>query len=200
MSDPKRYSIFNPQEQENPNGAWVHYYDYARLKAELEMLKASSRGHSTSYLYQQMAEDCVRLKEEVERLEDFNSNLRDFLMQDEKGDLLCYADYARLKAEVDRLKANDSIIIQAQASAGKSVVHYLAEIERLKAEVERLTYVDDFIVITKPSIKQLIEQGAQNTPGRYDEQYLIQVDRECYLKVLKHMAEFWDKSKEGKQP
>jgi hypothetical protein len=165
VSDPKRYSIFNPQEQENPNGAWVHYYDYARLKAELEMLKASSRGHSTSYLYQQMAEDCVRLKEEVERL-----------------------------------KANDSIIIQAQASAGKSVVHYLAEIESLKAEVERLTKADDFIVITKPSIKQLIEQGAQKTPGRYDEQYLIQVDRECYLKVLKHMAEFWDKAKEGKQP
>jgi regulator of replication initiation timing len=75
-----------------------------------------------------------------------------------------------------------------------------AENARLKAEVERLTYVDDFIVITKPSIKQLIEQGAQNTPGRYDEQYLIQVDMECYLKVLKHMAEFWDKAKEGKQP
>ena len=71
---------------------------------------------------------------------------------------------------------------------------------RLKAEVERLTYVDDFIVITKPSIKQLIEQGAQNTPGRYDKQYIIQVDRECYLKVLKHMAEFWEKAKEGKQP
>jgi len=70
---------------------------------------------------------------------------------------------------------------------------------RLNSEIERLTYVDDFIVITKPSIKQLIEQGAQNTPGRYDEQYLIQVDRECYLKVLKHMAEFWDKAKEGKQ-
>jgi hypothetical protein len=74
-----------------------------------------------------------------------------------------------------------------------------AENARLKAEVERLTYVDDFIVITKPSIKQLIEQGAQNTPGRYDEQYIIQVDRECYLKVLKHMAEFWEKAKEGKQ-
>jgi hypothetical protein len=25
------------------------------------------------------------------------------------------------------------------------------------------------------------------------------VDRECYLKVLKHMAEFWEKAKEGKQ-
>ena len=34
MSNPKRYSIFNPQEQENPNGAWVHYSDYAKLDAE----------------------------------------------------------------------------------------------------------------------------------------------------------------------
>ena len=76
----------------------------------------------------------------------------------------------------------------------------MQENARLQAEVERLTYVDDFIVITKPSIKKLIEQGKQNTPGRYDEQYLIQVDRECYLNVLKHMAEFWDKAKEGKQP
>ena len=42
--------------------------EIARLKAELEMLKASSRGHSTSHLYQQMAEDCARLKAEVERL------------------------------------------------------------------------------------------------------------------------------------
>jgi len=84
------------------------------------------------------------------------------------------------------------------------VVEYIRKLEAenagLRAEVERLTYVDDFIVITKPSIKQLIEQGAQNKPGRYDEQYLIQVDRECYLNVLKHMAEFWDKAKEGKQP
>ena len=38
MSEPKRYSIFNPQEQENPNGAWVHYADYARLKAQVERL------------------------------------------------------------------------------------------------------------------------------------------------------------------
>ena len=42
--------------------------EIARLKAELEMLKASSRGHSTSHLYQQMAEENARLKAEVERL------------------------------------------------------------------------------------------------------------------------------------
>jgi hypothetical protein len=104
---------------------------------------------------------------------------------------------AKLKEEVMRMRNDDykeGDILQ------KCCEHQKNRIERLKAEVERLTYVDDFIVITKPSIKQLIEQGAQNTPGRYDEQYLIQVDRECYLKVLKHMAEFWDKSKEGKQP
>jgi regulator of replication initiation timing len=40
----------------------------ARLKAEIEMMKASSRGHSTSHLYQRMAEENARLKAEVERL------------------------------------------------------------------------------------------------------------------------------------
>jgi len=122
VSDPKRYSIFNPQEQENPNGAWVHYYDYARLKAELEMLKASSRGHSTSHLYQQMAEDCVRLKEEVDKL-----HARWLQMLDENKDLRqtngqyhqalsenrnLEAENARLKAEVERLtEAGDEMAV-----------------------------------------------------------------------------------------
>ena len=111
-----------------------------------------------------------------------------------------YSDYWKLFEEVTRLK-NQVETLRNLAIKLESMIDPLeAENARLKAEVERLTYVDDFIVITKPSIKQLIEQGAQNTPGRYDEQYLIQVDRECYLKVLKHMAEFWDKAKEGKQP
>jgi hypothetical protein len=88
---------------------------------------------------------------------------------------------------------------QAVAACDAEIAKLKEEKARLKAEVERLTYVDDFIVITKPSIERLIEQGVQNEPGRYDEQYLIQVDRECYLKVLKHMAEFWEKAKEGKQ-
>jgi cell division protein FtsB len=97
------------------------------------------------------------------------------------------------------IRAHERVDCLSVTSLKKQLVEAEAENARLKAEVERLTYVDDFIVITKPSIKQLIEQGAQNTPGRYDEQYLIQVDRECYLKVLKHMAEFWEKAKEGKQ-
>ena len=44
------------------------YEENARLKAEIEMMKASSRGHSTSYLYQQMAEENARLKADIERL------------------------------------------------------------------------------------------------------------------------------------
>jgi len=47
--------------------------DNARLKAEIEMMKASSRGHSTSHLYQQMAEENARLKAEVERMTAFTT-------------------------------------------------------------------------------------------------------------------------------
>ena len=74
-----------------------------------------------------------------------------------------------------------------------------AENARLKAEVERLTFVDDFIVITRASIQKLIEEGVQDEPGEYEERYLIQVNKEGYIKVLKHMSEFWHAAKEGKQ-
>ena len=129
---------------------------------------------------------------------------------------------ARLKAEVERLSqpaiiggynlsqyirmANSETLefdngdIFAEMTLPERIKYIVESHARLKAEVERLTYVDDFIVITKPSIKKLIEPWAQDTPGRYDEEYLIGVDRECYLKILKHMAEFWEKVKEGKQP
>ena len=70
---------------------------------------------------------------------------------------------------------------------------------RLKADVERLTFVDDFIVITRASIKQLIEEGVQNKSGEYEERYLIRVNKDEYIKVLKHMSEFWEAAKEGKQ-
>ena len=73
------------------------------------------------------------------------------------------------------------------------------ENKRLHAEVERLTYVDDFIVITRASIKELAEEGVQNTPGKYDEKYTISVTKACYIKVLKHMSEFWEAKKNGGQ-
>jgi hypothetical protein len=69
----------------------------------------------------------------------------------------------------------------------------------LKAEVDQLTYVDDFIVITRASIKELAEEGVQNTPGQYDEKYTISVTKACYIKVLKHMSEFWEAKKNGGQ-
>ena len=74
------------------------------------------------------------------------------------------------------------------------------ENKRLQAEVDQLTCVDDFIVITRASIKELAEEGVQNTPGQYDEKYTISVSKACYIKVLKHMSEFWNAAKKGGQP
>jgi len=73
------------------------------------------------------------------------------------------------------------------------------ENKRLQAEVDQLTFVDDFIVITKADIKELAEEGVQNTPGQYDEKYTISVTKACYIKVLKHMSEFWEAKKKGGQ-
>lgn len=77
------------------------------------------------------------------------------------------------------------------------IANLKAENTRLKAEVDQLTYVDDFIVITKDSIKEICEEGVQNIPGFYDEKYTISVTKACYIKVLKHMNEFWKAKKQG---
>jgi len=96
--------------------------ELARVKAEADQLKAEVErltkiireecddGVGIREEAQRLDIENQHLKAEVDRLEDFNFNLRNFLMQDEKGNLLCYADYARLKAEVERLtKAGDAM-------------------------------------------------------------------------------------------
>jgi glutamine synthetase len=47
-------------------------------------------------------------------------------------------------------------------------------------------------------VQQLIEEGVQNKSGEYEERYLIRVNKDEYIKVLKHMSEFWKAAKEGR--
>jgi hypothetical protein len=95
MNDPKRYSIFNPQEQENPNGAWVHYSDYARLKAECQARQAENSV---------LAVECDSLKAEVERMKEGNECL-DQMHEKEM------ARSAFLCEQVERLtKAGDALL------------------------------------------------------------------------------------------
>ena len=105
----------------------------------------------------------------------------------------------RLQGEVERL-TND---FPKMVAWGRGLEHdkrlLEEEVSRLKAEVDQLTYVDDYIVITRASIKELAEEGVQNTPGQYDEKYTISVTKACYIKVLKHMSEFWEAKKKGGQ-
>ena len=78
MSEPKRwfadYSLDADDQvvthmAEDPQGGFVKWEDYARLKAELEILKAyGTRQPFPSHLYQSMAVENARLKDEVERL------------------------------------------------------------------------------------------------------------------------------------
>ena len=106
---------------------------------------------------------------------------------------LCIKEMNSLAKELDTVR---SVAQENQTELKATRI----ENARLKAEVERLTFVDDFIVITRASIQKLIEEGVQDEPGEYEERYLIQVNKEGYIKVLKHMSEFWHAAKEGKQP
>jgi hypothetical protein len=116
----------------------------------------------------------------------------DVMQSHEQGDYVEFRDYQWLLTEKQRLDA-------LTAEMDKTINASQAECRRLKAEVERLTFVDDFIVITRASIKQLIEEGVQNKSGEYEERYLIRVNKDEYIKVLKHISEFWEDAKEGKQ-
>ena len=60
----------NESAYSHKDGDWVKWLDYARLQAETQMMKTSMRGHSTTYLYQSMAEENARLQAELERLKE----------------------------------------------------------------------------------------------------------------------------------
>jgi cell division protein FtsB len=179
------------------------------LRYQLEQANDEiARLRSSSFVTAVPSEEYEKVKTELANLKAERDQLKADL---EKSDGVVWT----LSVENDRLKQSLRLQIEQNALAQvgfkmyqdnvdsgglhkdrkDAIARLEAENARLQAEVERLTFVDDFIVITKPSIKKLIENGVQNVPGRYDEQYLIQVNKECYLKVLKHMAEFWDKSK-----
>jgi hypothetical protein len=126
------------------------------------------------------------------------------------GGWVAYEDYARIKSLCDNLGMggkhtitqidDENARLKAEVEKWKSWAEAEnAEKKVIKAEVERLTFVDDFIVITRASIKQLIEEGVQNKSGEYEERYLIRVNKDEYIKVLKHMSEFWNAAKEGKE-
>jgi hypothetical protein len=71
MSEPKRYTIsgLHPHIIESKDGFMVYYEDYARLKAEVERLKAEPDA-LTAYLYADTLrrDDIKTLKAQIERL------------------------------------------------------------------------------------------------------------------------------------
>jgi ABC-type molybdate transport system substrate-binding protein len=105
---------------------------------------------------------------------------------------------ATMMKRIGELNAENARLKALTVEMDKTINISQSGCRELKAEVERLTFVDDFIVITRASIKQLIEEGVQNKSGEYEERYLIRVNKDEYIKVLKHMSEFWEAAKEGK--
>jgi len=130
VSEPKRYtgktegSTLGSPHWEHPEGEWVKWEDYARLKAECQARQAENSV---------LAVECDSLKAEVERLKGIilaqsSEFVRNATKQEEEPlpdgwnssvakacDLLAEKDkdYARLKAEVERLtKAGDAMAIK----------------------------------------------------------------------------------------
>ena len=92
MSEPKRYTAAGEGiVRSDANGELVLFSDYARLKAEVERLRASS------FVTAVPVEQYDRLKAEVERLTKAHSDaLADFWA--------IHKGYFDLKAEVERLR------------------------------------------------------------------------------------------------
>ena len=153
MSEPKRYtgktegSTLGSPHWEHPEGEWVKWEDYARLKAECQARQAENSV---------LAVECDSLKAEVERLKGIilaqsSEFVRNATKQEEEPlpdgwnssvakacDLLAEKDkdYARLKAEVEKrefIHRLDSLAIKKQKE----------EIERLNEAIVRGAIIPD---------------------------------------------------------
>jgi predicted RNase H-like nuclease (RuvC/YqgF family) len=95
VSEPKRYALSLPEisygTEESPNGEYVRYEDYARLKAEVEKLKALTAEMDSTINVSQAA--CRKYRAEVERLTAFTT--RTIIPNEE------------LQAQVERLTADN---------------------------------------------------------------------------------------------
>jgi chromosome segregation ATPase len=152
MNDPKRYSIFNPQEQENPNGAWVHYADYARLKAEVERLTKESDIFEKCCEHQKNRIE--RLKAEVERLTERLGGVRLIVTEEmydelntkyleQQHELQNIALTARqildekidLKEQVERLTKQNALATPRHLIASQDITSLREQVERLTKAV-----------------------------------------------------------------
>jgi len=153
VSEPKRYtgktegSTLGSPHWEHPEGEWVKWEDYARLKAECQARQAENSV---------LAVECDSLKAEVERLKGIilaqsSEFVRNATKQEEEPlpdgwnssvakacDLLAEKDkdYARLKAEVEKrefIHRLDSLAIKKQKE----------EIERLNEAIVRGAIIPD---------------------------------------------------------
>jgi len=145
MSEPKRYGWEVNEENdfalvEHPQGQYVDYENYARLKAEVESIrkywKATGEGVNM-YVGKSIAleDEVARLKAENEKLKLTLEEERQISRQNWNYDphyAYLQLNNARLKAEVERLTAFTTRTIIPN--------------EELQAQVERLTKAGDAMV------------------------------------------------------
>ena len=168
MSEPKRYtgktegSTLGSPHWEHPEGEWVKWEDYARLKAECQARQAENSV---------LAVECDSLKAEVERLKGIilaqsSEFVRNATKQEEEPlpdgwnssvakacDLLAEKDkdYARLKAEVERLT-----LLQVETLDERNRAE--ADVKALRVE---LADAQESYHLVNERIAQILKQRAQ---------------------------------------
>jgi len=145
VSEPIRYALRLPDisygTEESPNGKYIRYEDYARLKAEVEKLKALTAEMDSTINVSQAA--CRKYKAEVERLTAFTTRT---ITPNEKLEVdlencrialrVKYEEVAKFKAEVERLTNNCNYLDQ-------KLDDELDKSAMLCGQVERLTKAGD---------------------------------------------------------
>ena len=179
MSEPKRYELYvEASLQAEEGGEWVKYEDYARLKAEVERLKAEPDA-LTVYLYADTLrrDDIKTLKAQVERLTAENDSLQT------KATNIYNAMVVRCRLEEITHKANaDSIISQGMMSEAMKLME---ESIAIREQVERLTKAGDAMA------EEIALAKRQDEGSRFDP-IEMHYDHELIVK--------WNAAKEGKQP
>jgi chromosome segregation ATPase len=204
MSEPTRYtgktegSVLGSPHWEHPEGEWVKYEDYARLKAEVERLKKFNEEAMAH-----IAKEERKSRERLEMAEDENAHLKadvnelaDGLKLASEVGIKMADEVTRLKAEVERLTKQNALATPRHLIASQDIKTLREQIEELKLEnsqyEEHHKYGQNVITSLREEVERLTKAGdAMLSEWASGEEK----DAKNFLKALV----IWNAAKEGKQ-
>ena len=203
MSEPKRFDCYilggnSIDEASTPDGEFVRYEDYARLKKELERhtKERSEDDIGTDLIPRRFVhwwmEEVARLKAEVERLQSIHSI-------DSIGIEHLKSEVERLTSDIQMEKENEDRLVREWQKANNEVYGLQTQVAaliddqtRLKAEVERLTKAGDELVLQIEWRNVVIVDPSLSF-------FKVSPDCLCNCHNFDKVIEAWNAAKEGKQ-